>query len=124
SSRGPLPTVPPPSSVRPLPGVPMINEVLAANSSIPITEDAGRKSDFVEIFNGGGSPLALWNWRLRLEHTSSAGTGTTNEYRFPTNAIIDTKAHMVLVCSDNIRTPYHTGFNLPADGGTVCLIRP
>src|SRR5206468_7753329 len=87
-------------------------------------EDGGRKSDFVEVFNGGGSPLALWNWRLRLEHTNSTGLRTTNEYRFPTNAIIDTKAHMVIVCSDNVRTPFHTGFNLPADGGTVCLLRP
>jgi hypothetical protein len=123
SSRGPGLTVPPLPSERRLPGIPLINEVLAANSTVAITEDGGRKTDFVELFNGGQTPLALANWRLRLERTNN-GVRTTNEYRFPTTAILDTEAHLVLVCSETLRSPLHTGFTLPAEGGTLCLIRP
>ena len=36
-----------------------INELLAANSSIPLAADGGRNSDFVELFNGGNATLPL-----------------------------------------------------------------
>ncbi|HMC27556.1 MAG TPA: FG-GAP-like repeat-containing protein, partial [Verrucomicrobiae bacterium] len=124
SSRAPALGLPPAAAVqRPLPGRALINEVLAANSSIPLAQDGGRMSDFVELFNGGGTPLPLLNWKLRLERTNNVGLITTNDYSFPTNAIIDAGQHLVLVCSDKLRSPFHTGFTLPAEGATVCLIR-
>ena len=124
SSRPPgLGAPPSPAVDRPLPGIPLINEVLAANASIPVAEDGGRKSDYVEIYNGGGSPVAFRDWALQLERTNSTGGVTKSVYRFPTNAIMDVGAHLIIVCSDNIRTAYHTGFNLPAEGAAVCLIR-
>jgi len=124
SSRAPALGAPPPPAVqRLLPGKPLLNEVLAANSSIPIVQDGGRNSDFVEIYNGGDNPMALLGWSLRLERTNSVGPATTNIYAFPTNAIIDKGDHLVIVCSDKIRSPFHTGFTLPAEGASVCLLR-
>jgi hypothetical protein len=125
SSRGPGPAVPPPPEVvRPLLAKPLINEVLAANDSVPLAADGGRMTDFVELFNGGGVPLPLLDWKLRLERTNSSGLRITNDYRFPSNAIIDAGNRLVLVCSDKLRTPFHTGFNLPAEGASLCLLRP
>ena len=125
SSRPPQFALPPPPNVaRVLTARPFINEVLADNQAVSLDADAGRKSDFVEIFNGGGDPLPMPNWILRLERTNSAGVKTTNVYRFPATTIVDAGGHLVLVCSDKVRTPFHTGFTLPLEGGTVCLIRP
>jgi hypothetical protein len=125
SSRPPqLAAPPPPNVARVLPAAPFINEVLADNQTIPLAADAGRTSDFVEIFNAGGVPLPMPNWILRLERTNNTGLKTTNVYHFPTNTIIDAGGHLVLVCSDKLRSPFHTGFNLPLEGATVCLVRP
>ena len=125
SSRPPLGAVPPPPVVaRVLAPKPFINEVLASNATIPLEADGGRKSDFVELFNAGSVPLPLRGWLLRLERTNSAGLKSTNVFHFPTNAIIDASSHLVVVCSDKVRTPFHTGFTLPETGGTVCLCRP
>lgn len=125
SSRPPGPAVPPPPGVlRQSPGKPLINEVLAANDSIALAADEGHTSDYVELFNGGGAPLPLLDWTLRLERTNSSGVWLTNEFQFPTNAIIDVNSYLLLICSDKLRTPFHTGFNLPAEGGSLCLVAP
>ncbi|MDB6030901.1 MAG: hypothetical protein JWM16_1239, partial [Verrucomicrobiales bacterium] len=133
SGRMPFPAVPPaPIVARTLAPKPLINEVFAANTTTPLALDGGRTSDFVELFNGGGTPLPLLNWTLRLERTNVtviSGTNVaigmaTNIYQFPSNAIIDAGGHLVLICSDKLRTPFHTGFNLPAEGASICLIRP
>jgi hypothetical protein len=98
--------------------------VLAANNSITLAADGGRTPDYIEIFNGGGVPLALLDWTLRLERTNSSGVWLTNEFKFPTNAIIDVNSYLLLICSDKLLTPFHTGFNLPAEGGSICLVAP
>ncbi len=125
SSRAPGPGLPPrPVVIRATPARPFINEVLASNNSLPLDADAGRTSDFVEIFNGGATPLALVGWKLHLERANSEGDHITNEFRFPTNAIIDANGHLVLVCTERVRTPFHTGFVLPAEGASLGLIGP
>ena len=72
----------------------------------PLAADPGHTRDFVEIFNGGSVPLPMPNWILRLERTNSTGLKTTNVYHFPPNTIIDAGGHLVLVCSDKLRTPF------------------
>jgi hypothetical protein len=125
SNRSPGLGAPPPAEVvRVLPAKLVINEVLAANNSLPLPEDGGRKSDFVELFNASTVPLALFEWKLRLERTNSAGGLITNDYVFPTNGILDAASHLLVIYSDKVRSPLHTGFRLPAEGGSLCLIRP
>jgi hypothetical protein len=48
----------------------------------------------------------------------------TNDYVFPTNGILDASSHLLVIYSDKVRSPLHTGFRLPAEGGSLCLIRP
>jgi hypothetical protein len=119
----------------------MINEVLAANSSVPLLADAGRDSDFVELFNASTVPISLSGWRMALISTTQAVTFmtnvnieipnevvvvtnnvvATNYYLFPLGSFLLARDHRVLVCSDRVRTAFHTGYNLPAQGGTIVL---
>lgn len=96
---------------------PVINEFLASNDLLPVEADDGRRSDWLELYNGTASAVRLNGWRLRLVRTAR-----TNDYFFPPTASILQGGHLLLVCSDRVRTPWHTGFNLPAEGGRLSLI--
>jgi hypothetical protein len=96
---------------------PVINEFLASNDLLPVEADGGRKSDWLELYNGTPSAVALSGWRLRLTRPLR-----TNEFLFPAGATIPAGGHLLLVCSDRVRTPLHTGFNLPAEGGRLSLV--
>ncbi len=119
----------------------VINEVLAANAGVPLVSDSGRTSDYVELFNGSGATANLAGWTLELVRTnwvtvvatnsvqgpvtqtvlSTNAVVTTNDYMVPSGAVMSSGNRLVLVCSDRPRTPYHTGFNLPAEGGLLIL---
>jgi hypothetical protein len=120
---------------------PVINELLAANASLPLDLDGGRNSDWVEVFNGAPAPVSFAGWSLVLVRTNVTGLAVTNQFGLtnsftPTNWVVltnrytfpeDTLAsggHRLLVFSDRIRSPFHTGFNLPSSGGTLCLFNP
>jgi hypothetical protein len=96
---------------------PVINEFLASNDLLPLEVDGGRKSDWLELYNGTPGVVSLNGWRLRLVRPDR-----TNDYSFPATAGIPHAGYLLLVCSDRVRTPYHTGFNLPAEGGRLSLI--
>ncbi len=118
----------------------VINEVLASNTSLPLSADGDRTTDWVELYNDSTQPVAMDGWRMMLVKTnfstllSSNGTSSssqlvivtnsiavTNVFSFPLDAPLQPKAHRLLVCSDRRRSIYHTGFNLPAEGGFLCL---
>ena len=46
----------------------------------------------------------------------------TNLFTFPNTNALPARGRLLLVCSDRLRTPYHTGFNLPGEGGIVSLL--
>ena len=114
----------------------VINEVLASNTSLPLPQDGDRTSDWVEIFNGNSQPVSMNGWRLMLIRTNivtfsvTNGTGlvlvtnlavTTNAFVFPADAPMQPRAHRLVICTDRVRTPYHSGFTLPAEGALLCL---
>lgn len=118
----------------------VINEVLSSNTSLPLAADGDRMSDWTEIYNGSLQPVPLFGWRLMLVRTNTAtfvvtnftafsnelmvvtnSFITSNFFTFPNDAPLPPGGHRVLVCSDRIRTVYHTGFTLPAEGGLLCL---
>lgn len=103
---------------------PLINEILALNTSRPLDQDGDRLSDWVEIFNGTNRAVSLAGWRLRSVDAGPAGPSRTNEFAFPATAYMSPGAHLVIICSTNLRTIYHTGFKLPGDGGTLSLVNP
>jgi len=119
----------------------VINEVLAKNASLPLAIDGDRLSDWIEIYNGNSQVTSLANWKLKLEHTNFisvvltnivGGTNqtvssnvvsiVTNLFSFPPDASLEAGAYRLLICDDHLRSSYHTGFKLPAEGGVVSLI--
>jgi hypothetical protein len=98
-----------------------INELLAINNELPLASDGGRMPDWLELHNGGPAARSLAGWTLVLV---SAGmpAGEVLEYRFPPDAVIPAGGHLLIVYAENVRTPLHTGFRLPGEGGTLTLI--
>ena len=110
----------------------VINEVLAQNQSVAIVADGERFSDFVELYNNTSQAVPLAGWRLMLVENvpdirNVGGVLVTNQavvtnnFVLPNDAPLAPRSHRVVVCSDRLRTIYHSGFNLPAEGGLLCL---
>ena len=100
----------------------MINEILAVNKKLPVDSDDDRIVDWVEIFNGTDNSFPLHEWRLQLRAPDASGSVQTNEFTFPATAFLIPGAHLLVYFSPTRRTVYHTGFSLPAEGGTLGLI--
>jgi len=119
----------------------VINEVLPQNVDLPLASDGNRTVDWVELYNDSPDPIALGGWQLQLIKpdtltvmlTNQVGTITfltetnlpilvTNVFTFPQDSPLPPGSHLLLVCADSLRTPYHTGFKLPAEGALLCLI--
>ncbi len=118
-------TNPPPllPEARSVADFPVINEMLAANSSLPLAIDGNRNSDWVEIYNGATNAVSFTGWRMMLISRETTNVlSVTNVFFFPPDAAVAARAHQLVVFSDRLRSPYHTGFNLPAEGGTLCLV--
>jgi hypothetical protein len=98
---------------------PVINEILAINSSLGVEADGDRFTDWVELYNGSTTALSLNGWKLRLLE----GT-VTNDFTFPATAFFGKGSHLMVLFSETRRTPYHTGFKLPGEGGTLVLLNP
>jgi hypothetical protein len=103
---------------------PVINELLAINTELGLEQDGDRNSDWVEFFNGTGAGLSMAGWRLRLEAAAASGGTVNSDFVFPATSFFGHGAHLVAVCSEVRRTPYHTGFRLPGEGGTLLLLDP
>ena len=45
----------------------------------------------------------------------------TNIFQFPPDSPLQPSAHRLVICSDRVRTLYHSGFNLPVGGGLLAI---
>ncbi|MBI3870435.1 MAG: VCBS repeat-containing protein [Verrucomicrobia bacterium] len=99
----------------------VINEFLASNLTLPLDADGGRTSDWIELFNGSSVGLGLQGWSLQLIRETAPGESTTNTFAFPATAVLNAKGRLMVVAADKKRTPLHTGFAIPAEGGTLVL---
>ncbi len=121
-------------------GTVVINEVFPQNTGVPLAADGNRTSDWIELYNGASQEVSIAGWRLLLVHTNiitltatngAAGTNqlsvtnvlvvVTNLFTLPADAPMAPDSHRLLICSERIRTIYHTGFTLPAEGGLLLL---
>ncbi|MBI4603367.1 MAG: lamin tail domain-containing protein, partial [Planctomycetes bacterium] len=95
----------------------VLNEILAINNLLPLKENGGRKSDWIELYNGSGAPFSLAGARVRLE----APDANPAEYTFLEGTVLEDGGHLVLVAS---KTPgaLHLGFKVPGGGGTIVLL--
>lgn len=99
---------------------PVLNEVLARNDRA-VLSPWGNYADFVELFNGGGSPVNLAGMAL----------GKSGEFadawKFPAGASIPAGGHLVIWCdsaraaSTSAAGPHNTGFALAGESGDVVL---
>ena len=131
----------PPPLPGPRPSAPqvVINEILPINNSLPLDEDEGRNSDWIELYNGADVGSTLAGWRLVVVLTNVTGIAetnsfgftnqftptnwvvTTNEYVFPNGAFLEPGGYRLIVCTRNLRSQFHSGFPLPGSGATICL---
>ena len=97
-----------------------ISEFGASNATVIADED-GAFSDWVEIYNGGGSAVNLDGWYL----TDTFALKT--KWRFPA-VTINAGQYMIVWASDKRRaipgSPLHTNFKLSSAGEYLGLIRP
>jgi hypothetical protein len=99
---------------------PVLNEVLARNDRAAVSP-WGSYADFVELYNPGGSPVALGGLAL------GRSTAANDRWMFPAGATIPANGHLVIWCdgsraaSTSAGEPYNAGFNLPGGSGAVLL---
>ena len=102
----------------------VINEVLSQNTGVPISADNNLKTDFMEIFNGSANAIPLTGWKVRLESTQ-AGVPLDQTWTLPATSNLTAPARgRALILFSAATNWAHTGFTLPAEGGTVTLLRP
>ena len=100
----------------------VINEFLASNVTLPLELDGGRTSDWVELYNGAAQPVSVVGWSFQLIRKTAPDVFATNRFILPSKAILSEKGRLMLVADDKKRTPLHTNFNLPAEGGILELL--
>ncbi|HWB03670.1 MAG TPA: FG-GAP-like repeat-containing protein [Verrucomicrobiales bacterium] len=109
---------PSPSSVPDIAGV-TINEVLASADEF-IAPGSNKAVDCVEIFNGTGAAVDLTNWVLRI--APKPGQEPKSDFIFP-SATVPPNGIVVVFCTEKTEA-WHAPFKLPAEGGTLLLLKP
>ena len=107
-------------TVSPSHGQVVISEFMAKNDDTLVDGD-GNYSDWIELYNMGGSPVDLTGWYL------SDDTNTLNKWVFPATNIA-AESHLVIFASGQATAGYvdslgylHTTFKLSGDGESVIL---
>ncbi|MDB6030356.1 MAG: hypothetical protein JWM16_694 [Verrucomicrobiales bacterium] len=107
----------------------VFNEILASNDVYPVPSDGGRLSDWIELYNNSGTNLNLLGWHLKLVKAADTNGSNvvlsgwvTNDFAFTNNIVFTNGAYLLVICTDKIRSPLHTGFKIPAAGGILSLI--
>ncbi len=99
----------------------VINEVCAENDG-SLTDEDGATPDWIELYNNGDAPAALYGWGL------SDAAGQPMKWVFPAGTVLAGRRHLLVFLSDKNRAvagaPLHTNFQLKAAGEAVFLTRP
>jgi hypothetical protein len=97
-----------------------IHEFLASNAKGLLDED-GDASDWIEVFNGGTTPVNLVGWFLTDD------VANLTQWTFP-GTDLAAGDRIVIFASGKDRTlsglPLHTNFKLSSAGEDLCLVRP
>ncbi|HEY2951799.1 MAG TPA: lamin tail domain-containing protein, partial [Verrucomicrobiae bacterium] len=98
----------------------IISEFLASNAGGLLDED-GDSSDWIEIYNSGGSAVNLFGWYLTDDNAN------LNKWTFPATNIAP-RGFLIVFASGKDRTapgaPLHTSFGLNSSGGYLALVHP
>lgn len=99
---------------------PVLNEVLARNQRAVLSPWANY-ADFVELFNGSGSPVALGGLAI------GRSTAANDRWTFPAGVNIPANGYLVIWCdgsrpaSTSAGANLNAGFSLPGASGSVFL---
>ncbi len=97
-----------------------LNEVQAGNLTGP-TNNLGEHTPWVELHNAGSNGVSLAGYYLCNNYTN------LGQWAFPTNLTIPAHGFLVVWCdgqtSQSTAGAPHAGFTLPANGGSVALVR-
>lgn len=124
SGRRPEPTAPSGTDThRPRVPGPVINEILARNSNLPLAGSNGRTSDFAELYNGSERAVVLGGWTLALRRAEPPGN-VFRSHTFRADAAISAHEHLVVIFDreDSISYPYRADFPIPGAGGRMILL--
>jgi hypothetical protein len=105
-----------PGVVNPVAAAPIIrfNEVMAENFGAVINGST-TNSDWLELFNGSGSPVSIANWSL-------SNSGNARKYVFPGGTNIPANGYLVVWCDNQTNAPgLHSGFTLGRKGENLFL---
>src|SRR5438046_3991864 len=98
----------------------ILSEFMADNTRTLADED-GSYEDWIEIYNGGSSPVNMDGWYL----TDTAGD--LIQWRFP-NTNLNARGFLVVFASGKDRVvpgaPLHTNFKLSPGGEYLALVQP
>lgn len=98
-----------------------INEILPRNTDVPVATDGGKKPDYVEIFNGTAAAASLSGWKMRVQSVQE-GVPFDRTWTLPAaNAAAGGRTMLLFSEAPGLN---YAGFSLPAEGGTVTLLRP
>lgn len=97
-------------------GTPVINELLAINNDLPLEQEGGKATDWVELYLPKGGSLE--SWKLELERAGEE----LQSFDIPAGVTADEKGHTLIYFSTVKRTGLHTGFKLPGAGATLRLL--
>lgn len=121
------PQIAPPGSTettRPVTTGLLINEVLSRNTGTPVSSDAGRKTDFVELYNSTTATVNAGGWKLKVESNQEGVPFSVTHTLPPSVPIPAGGRHVVLWGADLTVNPAYTGSTLPAEAGTITLLQP
>ena len=102
------------------PADPRINEFMASNKSTLVDED-GDRSDWIEIYNPGTTPIDLTGWHLTNQSINLV------QWQFPAVTLQPDRYLLVFASGKNRAVagqPLHTNFSLNEDGEYLALVRP
>ncbi len=95
----------------------VVNELLASNAVNLADPDFQQYSDWVELYNAGGSPADLSGWHLTDNQNDPL------KWTFPTGTVLPAGGFLLL-WTDGENTGLHTNFRLSADGEELALYEP
>jgi hypothetical protein len=97
-----------------------ISEFMAVNDT-GLQDEDGECSDWIELFNGGATPVNLQGWYLTDDQRD------LQKWRLAENTLAPGE-YLVLFASGKDRRPasgpWHTSFRLAGEGGYLALVRP
>ena len=98
----------------------ILSEFLTSNAGGLLDED-GDSSDWIEIYNSGGSAVNLFGWYLTDD------SNNLNKWTFPPTNLAS-HGFLLVFASGKDRTvpgaPLHTSFGLSSSGGYLALVHP